>query len=160
MSYEDDNNLLEWDKKNITRFAQYLYNLAKEKVLEEKEKATEVIVSEKPIIETENELEAKKIERKIALEEVTIGLAKTVEGEEIPEEVATENLEELQEIIEKEQIPLPVEEITVDSETPLETKPIVTAVKEVIPELESSLIAEEEKTEIGIAEDITIEETS
>ncbi|NPD89453.1 MAG: hypothetical protein HGN29_12105 [Asgard group archaeon] len=135
MNSNENDDLLEWDKKNITRFAQYLYNLAKEKVLEEKTKAVDDVTEEVPITETIDEVEAKKIERKIGLEEVTIGLAKAVSGEETAEEVIVKDQEDLKEIIEKEQIPLPIDEVVTTEESP-ELKPEIITASEILTEVE------------------------
>ena len=156
MNSNNSEDLLEWDRKNITRFAQYLYNLAKEKVLEEKAKAAEEVTKEAPIVESEVETEAKKIERKIVLEEATLGLAKAVSGEEIEqEEVIVKDQEELQEIIEKEQIPLPVEDV-ITVEEPSETQPDIIKASDILSESEISQIPTEEPRieEIGIEEQI------
>jgi hypothetical protein len=143
MNPDENDDLLEWDKKNITRFAQYLYNLAKEKVLEEKAKEVGEVTKEVPITETLDEVEAKKIERKIGLEEATIGLAKAVSGETIEEEIIIEEQEDLQEIIEKEQIPLPVEEIVPIAE-PSESKPEIVTASAILGEAEEPALPIEE----------------
>ncbi|MCG3223086.1 MAG: hypothetical protein H7647_01370 [Candidatus Heimdallarchaeota archaeon] len=138
-SDENENEMLEWDKKNISRFAQYLYDLAKTKAEEEafqaeKLKEQEVTVEESvveeevtpiaeesvieeevtPIAEEsvieEEEIVHEQVKRSRELEEVTIGLAKAVSGEDVEEIVSDKNLEEIKEIIEQEKIPLPSEE--------------------------------------------------
>ena len=93
VSNDEDKEKLDWDKRNITRFAQYLYNLAKEKTLREKEKSVDEVILEKPVVESPEAIEERKIERKIALEEATIGLAKAVSGEDL-EEVKTDSVQE------------------------------------------------------------------
>ena len=40
---ENEDEIVDWDKRNITRFAQYLYNLAKEKVKQDKDIEDEVL---------------------------------------------------------------------------------------------------------------------
>ena len=53
---EDSMELLEWDKKNIIQFAQYLYDLAKERVQVDRAITSEEIVyevTEEPILEPE-----------------------------------------------------------------------------------------------------------
>ncbi len=159
MNSNESEDILEWDKKNITRFAQYLYNLAKEKVLEEKEKAKAVdeVTKEAPITETINEVEAKKIERKIGLEEATIGLAKAVSGEEIEEELNLKDQEDLKKIIEKEQIPLPKEE-AVTVEEPPESKPEIITASEILKEVEKPEFQVEEVKEEPEIEEIKLEE--
>jgi hypothetical protein len=153
MNSDESEDLLEWDKKNITRFAQYLYNLAKEKVLEEKAKAAEEVTKEAPIVKSIDETEAKKIERKIVLEEATLGLAKAVSGEEIEQEeltVKVQDQEELQEIIEKEQIPLPAEDV-ITIEEPPEKQPDIIKASDILSESEMPQIP---LKEIGIEEQI------
>ena len=170
---EDSTELLDWNKKNIVRFAQFLYDLARERVQIDRvtsrdEFLEETIETERPIEETTPELEGEaevleepeieqevleepeieqevleepeieqeipeepEIEQEIPeepeaeleipeepeedkllldkeLQEVTIGLAKAVSGEEVGEIGATDQAE-IQEIIEKEHIPLPSE---------------------------------------------------
>ncbi|OLS32429.1 MAG: hypothetical protein HeimAB125_08880, partial [Candidatus Heimdallarchaeota archaeon AB_125] len=45
---KDSDEILDWDKKNITQFAQFLYDLAKERVqaVRESEESTEEIIEE------------------------------------------------------------------------------------------------------------------
>ena len=140
---ENEEELVDWDKRNITRFAQYLYNLAKEKVKQDKDLDDEVLeevlkkveeevkeeVKEKvrekvrervlvglkeelpPVTVSDYDLLDEKTKREQTLKEVTIGLAKAVEGEEIEEATVFENQDEIREIIEKEQIPIPSDEL-------------------------------------------------
>lgn len=157
MNSNENDDILEWDKKNITRFAQYLYNLAKEKVLEEKAKAVEEVTKEAPITETIDEVEAKKIERKIGLEEATIGLAKAVSGEEIEGDLIVKDQEDLKEIIEKEQIPLPIDEV-VTVEEPPESKPEIIKASEILTEIEKPEFPVEEVKEEPEIEEIKLEE--
>ncbi len=141
---EDSKELLDWDNKNIVRFAQFLYDLAKEQVHAEKvvitdestlensiepemqlkDTAPEEEIKEEVLEEPEEEikeeiLEEPEVDKEIQptdeqiqldkeLQEVTIGLAKAVSGEDIGEIDASDKTE-IQEIIEKEQIPLPSE---------------------------------------------------
>ncbi|MHA1224292.1 MAG: hypothetical protein ACTSP3_13780 [Candidatus Heimdallarchaeaceae archaeon] len=91
---------------NLEKFAQYLYNLAKEKA-KIKESERDVVEEQKPIIETEEI----KQEREKTLEEVTIGLAKAVSGEDLDVEINSSERQEIEQIIQEEKIPLPTEEL-------------------------------------------------
>lgn len=157
MNSNESDDVLEWDKKNITRFAQYLYNLAKEKVLEEKAKTVNEVIEQAPISETIDEFEAKKIERKTVLEEATIGLAKAVSGEEIEEELIFNDQEDLKKIIEKEQIPLPIDEVVTVEEPPESKSEIITA-SEILTEAEKPEFLVEVIKEKPEIEEIKLEE--
>ncbi|MBY9001547.1 MAG: hypothetical protein KGD64_11560, partial [Candidatus Heimdallarchaeota archaeon] len=52
-SDEKENEMLEWDKKNISRFAQYLYDLAKSKAEEEAIQVEEKVAIEESVVEEE-----------------------------------------------------------------------------------------------------------
>ena len=147
---EKNDEILDWDKKNTARFAQYLYDLAKEKVKEGKqleEEAIENVLAEveedvkekvkakvkkrlkekiqeegvedieeivKPLIETEYNQKEEILKREKALEEVTIGLAKAVDGEDIEEDIDLTAQAEIIRIIEVEKIPVPSEELDIE----------------------------------------------
>ncbi|MCG3261092.1 MAG: hypothetical protein H7644_15155, partial [Candidatus Heimdallarchaeota archaeon] len=132
---KDSNEMLDWDKKNVTRFAQFLYDLAKERVqtdgdttesTEEDEVVEELIQLDESLEQEllDEPLATQKVEEEIfeeddlevegdleqELEEVTIGLAKAVSGEDVGE-IDVSDKEEIRKIIEKEQIPIPSEKI-------------------------------------------------
>jgi hypothetical protein len=173
-SDENENEMLEWDKKNISRFAQYLYDLAKTKAKEEAAQANELkeqevtveesVVEEEEIVHEiveesvveEEEIVHEQVKRSRELEEVTIGLAKAVSGEDVEEIVSDKNLEEIKEIIEQEKIPLPSEEKETTPEKLL-TKTTESTVDPSVtePELESKI--EKLKTEGEIKETEVLE---
>jgi len=202
---EDSMEMLDWDKKNIIRFAQYLYDLAKERVqldnvispeailkapiesevveevleepdveieeevLEEPDVEIEEEVLEEPDVEIEEEVLEEpdvEIEEEVLeepdveiveevleepdedaiqldkeLQEVTIGLAKAVSGEEVGE-IDSRDKEEIQEIIEKEHIPLPVESKELEVE------------ESIIAETEPSEVPEQKVTQEALDQDI------
>ena len=141
---EDSNEMLDWNKKNVTRFAQFLYDLAKERVQTdrdttestEEDEVVEELIQLNESLEQElldEPLDTQKVEEEIfeeedlevegnleqELEEVTIGLAKAVSGEDVGE-IDVSDEEEIKEIIEKEQIPIPSENITISTEVTLQ----------------------------------------
>ena len=154
---EDSMEMLDWDKKNIIRFAQYLYDLAKERVQLDNVISPEAIlkasieaeieeeVLEEPEAEIEEEVleepEEDAIQLDKELQEVTIGLAKAVSGEEVGE-IDSRDKEEIQEIIEKEHIPLPVESKELEVEESIITK------------TEPSKVPEQQVTQEGSDQDI------
>ena len=154
---EDSMEMLDWDKKNIIRFAQYLYDLAKERVQLDNVISPEAIlkasieaeieeeVLEEPEAEIEEEVleepEEDAIQLDKELQEVTIGLAKAVSGEEVGE-IDSRDKEEIQEIIEKEHIPLPVESKELEVE------------ESIIAKTEPSKVPEQQVTQEGSDQDI------
>ncbi|MHA1260192.1 MAG: hypothetical protein ACTSRO_11220, partial [Candidatus Heimdallarchaeaceae archaeon] len=132
--------VLDWDDTTIEKFAQYLYNLAKEKA-KIKESERDVVEEQKPIIETEEI----KQEREKTLEEVTIGLAKAVSGEDLDVEINSSERQEIEQIIQEEKIPLPTEELKKLTETK-KIEEILTQTEEVAAR-KQDVELEEEKIE-------------